>query len=197
MTAGTAALMLIPGVGFWAALGWSSLAAGAAASGRDLADTLRHGTPADLLLAGTVMVLGGRLRGLGTPLSRSYRQYGLGSLPRGFTSLPGNRHQSPAGLVYGPGGTEGHRLKHVLEHNRRNPNKPRHTRFRTGGDGQRALELVDQAWRNRGRPVRSQGGRDVYEIDMGRRVGTSGERHIQIVVDQGTSEIVTAFPFKR
>ena len=99
--------------------------------------------------------------------------------------------------AYGPGGAEGHRVKHVLEHNRRNPNKPRHSRFRTGGDGRRALESVDQAWRNQGRPVRSQGGRDVYEIDMGRRVGTNGERHIQIVVDQGTSEIVTAFPFKR
>ena len=97
VAAGATSLMLVPGVGFWAALGWSSLAAGVAASGRDLADTIRYGTPADLLLAGTVMVLGGRMRGLDTSLSRGYRRYGLGSLPRGFTSLPGNRYQSPAG----------------------------------------------------------------------------------------------------
>jgi hypothetical protein len=106
---------------------------------------------------------------------------------------PGNRYQTPAGLVYkdGPNGAE-HRLMHVLEHGRENPNKAVHSVFNTGNQG--VLETVDEAWAKHlsVTPI-TQGSRQVYIIPMKRVVGTAGEKYVRIVVENG-NEIVTAFP---
>lgn len=39
-------------------------------------------------------------------------------------------------------------------------------------------------------------GNTVYDIPMGRVIGTDGETIIRIIVEDGTSKIVTSFPVK-
>ncbi|GAA4082534.1 hypothetical protein [Actinomadura miaoliensis] len=106
---------------------------------------------------------------------------------------PGNRYRSPSGLVYGEGSNEGHRILHVLEHGRENPNKPLHSVFK---HDKGVLDYVDEAWSKRYNvtPIQ-QGNRQVYIVPMGRTVGTQGEKYIRIVVQNG-NEVVTAFPQK-
>ncbi|MCR8845337.1 polymorphic toxin-type HINT domain-containing protein [Paenibacillus sp. SC116] len=103
---------------------------------------------------------------------------------------------STAGLIYGQGSAEGNRVKHVLAHGIPNPTKRNHTVFNVGKD--KILGLVDEAWSNKSgiMPVMQSRGTMVYNIPMGKVVGTNGETSIRIVVDQGTSDIVTAFPVR-
>lgn len=102
-------------------------------------------------------------------------------------------YESPNGLLYGPGSTQGHRITHVLEHGSPDvAGKTLHSVFDTGRRG--ILETVDEAWLQRGTAgsIRREGNRTVYEgIPMGRQVGTNGP--ITIVVRNG-DEIITAFP---
>lgn len=101
---------------------------------------------------------------------------------------------SNAGLIYGQGSVHGDRVRHVLAHATPDPSKPHHSVFNVVEDN--ILDLVDDAWRSRSTvtPIVQPNGNAVYNIPMGKVVGTQGETKIRIVVKNGTSEIITAFP---
>ena len=57
------------------------------------------------------------------------------------------------------------------------------------------IELVDEAWASRvGSGTLQANGNRVWIVDMGRQVGTGGQTSIQIVVRDGTTQVITAFP---
>lgn len=106
---------------------------------------------------------------------------------------------SPAGLRYGPDPSPKYdtRIDHVMAHTKPDPSKPKHSLF-VEKDRTKLLALIDEAWKKRG-PPNTQGqrgkGRDVYEINMNKKIGTKGERTIRVIVEEGTSDMVTAYPF--
>ena len=81
----------------------------------------------------------------------------------------------------------------MLDHTAPNPSKPVHSVFNAQGDD--ALRIVDDAWVNRTGPgtLQSNGNR-TWTVDLGRPIGTNGQTSVQIVVRDGTKEIITAFP---
>ncbi len=97
------------------------------------------------------------------------------------------------GLVYGQGSAHGNRVKHVLDHTKANPSKPVHSVFNV--DKTQAIGLVDEAWTKKVGPGTLQpNGSRVWNVDMGKTVGTSGQTSIKIVVRDGTNTVITAFP---
>nr|KVE20119.1 hypothetical protein WS66_26965 [Burkholderia sp. LA-2-3-30-S1-D2] len=116
--------------------------------------------------------------------------------PLGLIKLRHNKStgtwSTPNGLSYGQGSAHGNRVKHVLDHESPNMNKPKHSVFCTCKRGS-SLDLVDEAWKQRGAPTRS-GPNDVYEVAMGRAIGTQGESTVRIVTKAGTNQVVTAYP---
>ena len=107
---------------------------------------------------------------------------------------------SPAGIRYGKdwSGKFDSRIAHIMAHTRPDPSKPKHSMFREKSqDG--IIKLLDEAWKKRGPPERQTKGRgrEVFDVDMGRVVGTEGERHIRIVVEADSADIVTAYPVSR
>ncbi len=104
--------------------------------------------------------------------------------------------QSPAGLFYGMGSKEGNRVNHVFAHLEPNPDKPIHSVFDTDKAG--LIILIDEAWQGRAdaySKVQGNGNR-VYDVDMGRVIGTADERLIRLVLRDGTVNIITAYPKK-
>lgn len=104
---------------------------------------------------------------------------------------------SPAGIVYGKdwSGKFDSRVAHIMAHTKPDPSKKKHSVFvEQSRDG--VLALLDEAWKKRGPPVREGGsrGRDVYDVDMGRVVGTEGERRLKLVMEKDSASIVTAYP---
>jgi RHS repeat-associated protein len=100
---------------------------------------------------------------------------------------------SPGGLVYGQGSAQGNRVLHILDHTVANPAKPVHSIFSVPRN--QVIGLVDEAWAARsGQGVPQANGNRVWTVGMGRQVGTGGQTAIQIVVRDGTTEIITAFP---
>jgi filamentous hemagglutinin family protein len=100
---------------------------------------------------------------------------------------------SPGGLVYGQGSAHGNRVLHVLDHTIPNPSKPVHSVFNV--DRTQVIGLVDEAWAAKVGPGTLQAnGNRVWVVDMGRQVGTGGQTSIQIVVRDGTTQVITAFP---
>jgi hypothetical protein len=100
--------------------------------------------------------------------------------------------KSPAGLIYGPSFKHGNSLKHVLDHLTPNPSKVKHSVFNCGRA--KVIELLDEAWARRGAPLPNDPG--TYVIDMGRTIGTGGQTFIKIVVRPGTTDVISAYPFK-
>jgi filamentous hemagglutinin len=98
---------------------------------------------------------------------------------------------SPGGLVYGQGSAHGNRVNHVLDHPVPNPGKPTHSLFNVDRTG--LIGLIDEAFASRGAGV-LQGNNRVFEIDVGRIIGTNGESRIRIVVREGTNNVITAYP---
>ncbi len=115
---------------------------------------------------------------------------------------------SPAGLNYRGRDPDGRtRLAHVLRHAEDQPRRDGpHGVFDGGRDG--ALATVDEAWRlakrKRLRP-RIDGGRAAYTVRLDRKVGWLGGsvgkrrnhpelRSVLIVLEQGTTNVVTAYP---
>ncbi len=117
--------------------------------------------------------------------------------------------ESTAGLRYGPGSREGHRLKHVMLHARDQPNRSgKHGVF--DGDQEEILALLDEVYltaQKRGPPknVRIEQDRDrtVMTVNLNRRVGFMGGqvgksrgrpglKKVRIVLE-GKS-VITAFP---
>jgi hypothetical protein len=83
-------------------------------------------------------------------------------------------------------------VQHVLDHLGPNLNKPAHTIFDVVRD--KLIGLLDEAWAKRGTGVLQSNGNRVFDIDMGRAIGTGGETHIRIVVRNGTNNVITAYP---
>ena len=120
-----------------------------------------------------------------------------------------NVFESTAGLLYVPGGAEGHRLKHVMQHAKDNPSKPVHGVF--DGDRDEILAVIDEAFmkaKKGGSDVRSekQNGRRVYTVNLRRRIGqvggSEGERQghpdcrfVRIVLEN-ENEVISAYPSK-
>ena len=124
--------------------------------------------------------------------------------------LPKNRFQSPAGLLYGPGSEEGHRLKHVERHLADIPNRPgSHGVF----DGSMVdfLKAIDQAYlmsksREKGTSIKEDEGAMVYEATFAQTIGYLGgqngarQKHpklkrMRLVIRNG-NEVITAFPIR-
>jgi hypothetical protein len=117
--------------------------------------------------------------------------------------------ESPAGLQYGPGSEEGHRLKHIMRHARDDPGRPGPHGVFDGGQSE-ILALLDEAWllaRDGGPDVRTQqeDRRTIMTVNMGRRVGyvggESGQRrgnpsasHVRLVLEG--VQVITAFPLR-
>lgn len=111
-----------------------------------------------------------------------------------LTLLSNGNSKSTEGLEYGKGSKQGNRIAHVLEHAKEDLTKPKHSVFNVKDT--EVLGLIDEAWSKRTgvKPEKQMNGNDVYNIPMGKDVGTKGEKLIRIVVKSGTSEIVTGFP---
>jgi hypothetical protein len=119
-----------------------------------------------------------------------------------------DRYRSPAGLVYGRGSEEGHRLKHIERHLTDQPTRPGpHGVF--DGDMPQVLRWIDEAY---GKAVKgdrmakkyNEEGSAVYEYTFSKPIGFLGGsvgkrknnpsiQSIRIVV-RG-QDIITAFPF--
>ncbi len=110
------------------------------------------------------------------------------TLPNGgklvFDNL-GKTWTSPAGVVYGQGSVHGNRVLHVLDHMVPNAAKAKHTVFNCKRN--HLIEVIDDAWKARSGPgVLQPNGNRGWVVDMGRVIGTQGERQIQIFVRDGT-----------
>ncbi|MEM6821341.1 MAG: pre-toxin TG domain-containing protein, partial [Verrucomicrobiota bacterium] len=102
------------------------------------------------------------------------------------------RWVSKEGLIYrGKQGVHENRLRHILKHGIKNPKYPGKSLFNVR-DVKEVPALLDEAWKKRGPPVSGRPGN--YVVDMGRVIGTRGEKKILISVEPGTSELITAFP---
>ena len=119
------------------------------------------------------------------------------SIPSGVSGLKYNGNEtwtSTKGLIYGQDPVFGNRVQHVLEHLIPNSSKPTHTVFNV--DKSKLIGLIDDAWVKKGVGTVQKNGNTVYNISMGKTVGTNGESIIRIVTKGNTSELVTAFPVK-
>lgn len=138
-------------------------------------------------------------------VSDSKSQPGLGQL----RDLGDNVWESAAGLKYGPGSQEKHRLLHVMKHAEDQPDRPgKHGVFDGDGVRKNILALIDEAYLKAlagGKTVnkKKEGTRVVYTVDMKRPIGYVGGRvgnqqgkpkayRIRIVLE-GTN-VITAFP---
>ena len=115
--------------------------------------------------------------------------------------------ESTAGLIYGKGSEDGHRLKHILKHAEDSPKKKVHGVF--DGERDQILSMIDDAWtryQKNDSTVRSslQNNRIVITAKMNERIGyVGGEegerkghpecRYLRIVIDK-PNRIVTAYP---
>ncbi len=107
---------------------------------------------------------------------------------------------SPAGLIYGPdkamdlrkGSKNNTRIDHVLQHTIADPTKPKHSVFLAKGE--EILHLIDDAWSRKGSPLPDDP--YAYVIKFKKPIGTEGETALKIIVQPGTSKLITAFPIK-
>lgn len=116
------------------------------------------------------------------------------------------RYISPAGLMYTPGSAEGHRLEHLRRHTADQPGRPgKHGVFDGGMEG--ALKTIDKAYENakigKRTTQKTDKGRTIYTVDMGKRVGFVGgregnqrrkpmARRVQLVLEG--NRVITAYP---
>lgn len=104
---------------------------------------------------------------------------------------------SKAGLYYGtdPSPKFNTRFDHVMAHTKPDPSKPKHSMF-IEKSRVAIVALIDEAWQKRDAPNRQGGaqGRDKYQVDMGRRIGTDGERELRLIMEADSNDIVTAYP---
>jgi RHS repeat-associated protein len=98
---------------------------------------------------------------------------------------------SPGGLQYELGSAQGNRLLHLFEHLPPDATKPRHGVFNIA-TSQELIQLVDEAWMNRGLPAPGDPG--AYVINMGRQIGSAGQEWIRVIVRPGTNRFITAYP---
>jgi hypothetical protein len=120
-----------------------------------------------------------------------------------------DRFESPAGLIYGRGSEEGHRLKHIARHLEDIPDRPgSHGVFR--GSMDEFLRAIDDAYTRakrgaKGTKKSEDNGRTIYEASFEKAIGylggQTGQRkknpslkRLQIVVERNA--VITAFPIQ-
>jgi hypothetical protein len=125
-----------------------------------------------------------------------------------LTEIGRDRFESPAGLVYGPGSEEGHRLKHIERHLEDQPKRPgSHGVFE--GDMHAFLVAIDDAYSRaksggKGTKKIQDEGSTIYEASFKKPIGFLGGqeggrkrnpplKQLRVVV-RGNS-LITAFPF--
>ncbi|MEM6798394.1 MAG: hypothetical protein AAF589_02675 [Planctomycetota bacterium] len=116
-------------------------------------------------------------------------------------------YETPAGLRYKRGSQHGHRLKHLLAHAEDMSDRPGQHGVFDDHDLGSLVRLVDAAYEQAERgervAVRREEGREVFTIDVGKRIGYIGgrsgnrrgrpaARHVRLVL-QGKS-VITAYP---
>ncbi len=123
-------------------------------------------------------------------------------------SIGRERYQSPAGLIYGPGSEEGHRLKHIERHLKDIPDRPgSHGVF--SGTREEFLQAIDDTFKRASDGAKNakryeDEGAMVFEATFDKPLGflggQSGKRQknpklrkLRVVV-RGTN-VITAFPF--
>ncbi len=125
-----------------------------------------------------------------------------------LTEVGSRRYESPAGLVYGPGSEEGHRLKHIARHLEDQPDRPGSHGVFIGGM-KAFLVAIDDAFMRakkgaKGTTKKEDDGSTVYEVTFEKTIGFIGgeaggrkknpaTKKIRLVV-RG-SNVITAFPF--
>lgn len=116
-------------------------------------------------------------------------------------------YRTEAGLVFGRGSVDRTRLAHLMTHAADEPNRPGQHGVFDETDPARLVQLVDNAYRlalaGDYTTKETEDRRDVYTIDLGRRIGyiggQSGRRrnhppahHLRLVVDG--QHFITAYP---
>ena len=99
---------------------------------------------------------------------------------------------SNEGLVYGQGSREGNRVKHVMTHTVPDSSKPVHTVYNV--DKSDVIGLIDEGWKNRGVGDLQRNGNVIYDVNMGRSIGTNNENILRIITDGYSNKIITAYP---
>jgi hypothetical protein len=131
------------------------------------------------------------------------------TLPDVFEEIGRDTYRTPSGLVYGRGSAHRTRLAHLLSHTEDDPNRPGQHGVFDESDPAALLLLVDEAYRQglSGKNVEREreGNREVFTVDLGRRIGfiggESGNRrrrpsasHMRLVVEG--DRFITAFPIR-
>lgn len=182
----------------------------------DAASKFKDGEPADVFrdadveITGKVELYRGKLQvKLDGPTSIRRLEAEKQETPKVELKQVGKDHWlSPAGLHYRGRDPDGRtRLDHVLRHAEDDPERDGpHGVFDDGRDG--ALATIDAAWRlvqKHDIEPDIEGDRAAYTVSLGRKIGYLGgsvgadRRHppltrVFIVVERGTSHVVTAYP---
>ncbi|MEV5445547.1 ALF repeat-containing protein, partial [Streptomyces sp. NPDC052644] len=117
------------------------------------------------------------------------------SCPVGFQNLGNDIFQSPGGLVYMRESANRHRIDHVMDHTRPNPDKPLHGVFKEKDQGA-LLALIDDAWKKRsGDPILNRGNK-VFPVEYDEAIGDGGEKFLCIVTRYKSKKyrVITAYP---
>lgn len=145
----------------------------------------------------------------GKPAPKSSTTQSAPKLSEFMRDLGREVYESPAGLRYTKGSQHKHRLKHIMAHAVDEPNRPGQHGVFDSPDSVTVFKLIDsayeQALQKRNTKAEQEGGRTVYNINVGRRIGyiggQSGNRrgkpaakHLRLVV-QGKN-VITAFPYR-
>lgn len=117
---------------------------------------------------------------------------GIGCNPGTLENIGNKVWKSHQGILYGPDKVFGNRVKHVLAHPSADASKKLHSVFNVSRD--KVIGLVDEAWTRRVGPGSLSKGYRVFEMDMGRTVGTLGESRMRLVFRDGTMDIISAYP---
>ncbi|MEW2634473.1 ALF repeat-containing protein, partial [Streptomyces sp. NPDC048389] len=117
------------------------------------------------------------------------------SCPVGFQNLGNDIFQSPGGLVYMRENANRHRIDHIMDHTRPNPDKPLHGVFNEKDQGE-LLSLIDDAWSRRGSDPIVNRGNKVFPVEYENPIGEGGERFMCIVTRYKSKKyrVITAYP---
>lgn len=116
---------------------------------------------------------------------------GIGCNPGTLENIGNTLWKSKQGIIYGFDPKFGNRVKHVLAHTVPDATKAKHSVFNV--DRTKVIGLVDDAWTRRVGSGTLSGKYRVWEVDMGRAIGTLGETRMRLVFRDGLMEIISAY----
>ncbi len=120
--------------------------------------------------------------------------------------LSDNAMHSASGLIYKLGSKHGNRWSHVLAHKVNDLSKDLHGVWNKNMSDGDIAQTIDNAWeyikKNNIKGTIQSNGNRVFTVKMAGQVGTQGGRlgnggalnNVRIVVKDGTSEVISAFP---